>query len=466
MLHKKKTTEHAETTIDIEDLKLNSISTKMIANAFANNPSVTTLDTDKRYLFSLNNRLYPYIFLNPINKIVLDPCNTDKTQNQLLAQLLKTYKDKDYFGGAAVYPIYNEDHQVTFCQLTNAILKRNCNAAGRHAGQYRYEVMNEADLLGTGGFGRVIGIRETLALKHGSVVHKAKSEDKMRAVKIQDLNGQIKYGIFLEEAQKRVKKEYKMTKAAGYMHVKKPVFFDHYGFSVMKRYHNPTLAKILSLDKKNIRKLSPIERINLCLAVLKTAEYLHLRGIIHLDIKPANILVCPAKNGSYIALIIDFGHSKHTGKIDAPEGAGGTENYVSPEAAHRINTSCQSDIYSLGCVIAEIFGCDRNNLSYKLWKKELKGNSINLNDLFTDVPGFTNKQKGMVALLIEEMTRHKPAERLSIRDVTAQLNALSREISGVAHDKSAHKTKKVAYDCGDYERSNDDAEESNNSYGY
>lgn len=75
--------------------------------------------------------------------------------------------------------------------------------------------------------------------------------------------------------------------------------------------------------------------------------YAHLRGIVHRDIKPDNILL---ERGSGRALVSDFGIA---GDVQTPSTADGgyvrgTVHYLSPEQAAGAPVDGRSDLYSLG----------------------------------------------------------------------------------------------------------------------
>ena len=77
----------------------------------------------------------------------------------------------------------------------------------------------------------------------------------------------------------------------------------------------------------------------------------HAAGLIHRDVKPANILVAGDR-----ARLCDFGLAKHTARAESLTGERmlvGTLAYIAPEQIEGAGVDARADVYALGCVLYE-----------------------------------------------------------------------------------------------------------------
>ena len=109
-------------------------------------------------------------------------------------------------------------------------------------------------------------------------------------------------------------------------------------------------------------KLPPTARLELFVAVCDAIQHAHLKGVVHRDIKPGNVLVAVV-DGRPVVKVIDFGIAKATGQtltdLTLVTGSGtviGTPEYMSPEQAGLNNQDIdiRSDVYSLGVLLYEL----------------------------------------------------------------------------------------------------------------
>ncbi|WOK92552.1 hypothetical protein Cni_G01243 [Canna indica] len=90
-------------------------------------------------------------------------------------------------------------------------------------------------------------------------------------------------------------------------------------------------------------------------SVLLGLRHVHARGYAHCDVKLENLLVVGA--AADVVKIADFGLAKKIDDgCDARGGGGirGTPMYMSPEAVARGEYGAAADVWSLGCVVAEM----------------------------------------------------------------------------------------------------------------
>ncbi|GEM_PF-2792551 len=88
--------------------------------------------------------------------------------------------------------------------------------------------------------------------------------------------------------------------------------------------------------------------VNVVIQCLDALEYAHDKGLVHLDVKPQNILV----DDDGRAYLADFGLARGVTGLRQTGALAGTPKYMSPEqAAGRPAVDVRSDIYSLGLTL-------------------------------------------------------------------------------------------------------------------
>src|SRR3954469_1454408 len=119
-------------------------------------------------------------------------------------------------------------------------------------------------------------------------------------------------------------------------------------FVTMRFVEGTDLAELLSRD----RRLDPERAVRILAQVAAALDAAHAAGLVHRDVKPANILL----QGEHVFLT-DFGLSKHAGSDDDLTETGavlGTVDYMAPEQVQGGIVDARSDVYALGCVLFQM----------------------------------------------------------------------------------------------------------------
>ncbi|MHC4450506.1 MAG: protein kinase domain-containing protein [Planctomycetota bacterium] len=108
----------------------------------------------------------------------------------------------------------------------------------------------------------------------------------------------------------------------------------------------PTARSLIRENRMNEK-----EAVRIVLAVARALEHAHENGVIHRDVKPANIML--SKSGETVKLG-DFGLARGQGpsELTLEHAAIGTPQYLAPEqAASAANATPRSDLFSLGATL-------------------------------------------------------------------------------------------------------------------
>jgi serine/threonine-protein kinase len=103
--------------------------------------------------------------------------------------------------------------------------------------------------------------------------------------------------------------------------------------------------------------LVPARVVHLLIQVCESLEEAHDKGLVHRDVKPANIYVCRSGNRRDFVKVLDFGLVTQRStpqppalRLTLPEQAVGTPEFMAPEMALGHEIDGRADLYGLGCV--------------------------------------------------------------------------------------------------------------------
>ncbi|AZD36512.1 Serine/threonine protein kinase PpkA [Pseudomonas chlororaphis subsp. aurantiaca] len=175
----------------------------------------------------------------------------------------------------------------------------------------------------------------------------------------------------------------------------------HFYYMAMEYLPNGTLKERIA------EGLSPQQGLVYLRQIALALGYAHAQGLVHRDVKPANILF--RANGS--AVLSDFGIAKsledHT-QFTQAGFAVGTPSYMSPEQARGQQIDGRTDLYALGVVLYEIL---TGKLPY-IGSDSLSTALAHLTEPLPELPIAHGRCQGILRKLLAK----DPAERFADAD--------------------------------------------------
>jgi serine/threonine protein kinase len=212
--------------------------------------------------------------------------------------------------------------------------------------------------LGKLGPGSVLDGRYELAEEIGrggfSVVYKAKQVSTGQQVAIKLIRPEL-----AEDAEDPAKErdrfvqELKIIGSLNHPHIVRLVdagaLAEGHVYTVLEFVQGPTLHELIRAQGP----LDPVEAVRLMLQVLEALSCAHGHGVIHLDLKPQNIMVV-STGARRSAMVLDFGLAEmaRQGQF-LPEQLRGTPSYMSPEHLRKEPLSANCDLYAWGLIFIE-----------------------------------------------------------------------------------------------------------------
>lgn len=259
--------------------------------------------------------------------------------------------------------------------------------AGRTSG-YKVDRYVLLDLIGQGGMGRVYLARDTRLNRH--VALKILSPERMSNPRaIARFQREARVGAQLQH--ENLVRIYDFGESSGRY------------FLVMEYIEGKTIGTLISEHGR----LAPATTARLVRQVALGLEHANLKGLIHRDVNPYNILV--TRDGTAkladLGLAIDLSEGDHVTREGATVG---TFDYVAPEQArHSHAADIRSDIYSLGCSMYHMSSGQVPFPSPSLPEKLFAHQALEPKPLDQLVTGFP---QGLAAV-VQRMMRKSPDDR-------------------------------------------------------
>jgi serine/threonine-protein kinase len=165
--------------------------------------------------------------------------------------------------------------------------------------------------------------------------------------------------------------------------------------------------------------LAPERALALLAQVAEALDNLHERGLVHLDVKPANVLVTSRESAAEHVYVADFGLTRRGATGHRTRGGDflGSPTYAAPEHLRGEPVDARTDAYSLACVL---FACLSGRPPFQGSVPEVIQGHLN-----RDVPSLTEHARNLPPA-IDDVIRRGMAKN------TAQRYATCRELIAAA----------------------------------
>ena len=281
---------------------------------------------------------------------------------------------------------------------------------GRFIGE-RYRII---ELIAAGGYGQVWRAHDErlgapVALKQIKVDPTASPDERARLI---------------ARAEREARNAAALRDAPNVVAVHDVVTEDGLPWVVMRLVDGGSLAQVLERHPR----LAPRDAVEVVQGVLEALRAAHRVGIVHRDVKPANIML--TSEGQ--VLLADFGIAKHRDDDASLTATGmviGSLEYMAPErfGSHPKANGAQGDLFSLGAVLFEML---EGRSPFRRPSVAATMAAV----AFEPHPPLQNA--GPLTALVEGLLAKNPDDRLTAEEAIEAVRAASRASTTVAQGKN------------------------------
>lgn len=203
---------------------------------------------------------------------------------------------------------------------------------------------------------------------------------------------------------------------------------------VMELLEGRSLARLLT----EIGRMRPEQAATIGVAVASALAAAHTRGIVHRDVKPANILIC--RDG--MVKLTDFGTAR--GRLDNTlTGIGlviGSPAYLAPELATGSTAGPAADAWSLGCTL---YACVEGRPPFHA------DNALDTVAAAVNDPVPPHPHAGELSIAIAALLEKSPEERAPVEAILPVLREIAADPSGIRLELSQESAAEAAPATGD-----------------
>jgi serine/threonine protein kinase len=189
-------------------------------------------------------------------------------------------------------------------------------------------------------------------------------------------------------------------------------------FFLESEYAGPNLAEWAE-KQGGLAKISYDVRLRLLIDVAQAVAAAHDIGVLHKDLKPANVLVVPGSHGGWQVKLADFGsaslfepsrlHALGITNLGFTQTAGldndsltGTLMYLAPEVLAGQSASAGADVYALGVMLYQLAIADFRKPLAPGWEADVKEPLLR-EDIAEAACGDPSKRLNSAAALVERL---------------------------------------------------------------